>query len=293
MVPANIQKAQDIGKMFSGKALEIANARRIGRYQGRNIEGRLVDTSGDLALGLLLLDSVGYHIAQTYDRRLVKDKRNDPTAKRQGDEVRQDIRNGISRFTSEMHKFFYPEHQHTFVSTMNPWLVENMFTSRAIKFLLPMAITVLTSVASRRKGSWEDVMLSPVLDELCWYANNLIKTLPGKLKTAEGSNDKQQPEVIHHGAMKEFLLKHRNYVGPGTQANTLPIKPHEPSTVVSDYLGTKLNTVAFELSQLEEGDKLSVNQFVIVRFGGRGYMALRDLELYVGYQVQSEDFFLL
>lgn len=293
MLSKNIEKAQEIGKWFSGAALELANGRRIGRYQGRNIEGRMVDTSGDLAVGLLLLDSVGYHIAQTYDRRTVKDKKNDAEVKRQGNEVRQSIRNGISRYTSEMHKFFYPGHKHTFISTMNPWLVENMHTSRAIRFLLPMAISVLTSVAHRRKGSWENLLIVPILDDLCWLANDLVTDLPGKLKSAAANKGQGAAEVFHKEALVKFAEMHKGFVGEDVVENTMPIKPTEPSVAVSDYLGAKLNTVAFELSQLEEGDKLSLERFTIVRFGGRGYMALRDLEIEVGYQVQPDDFFLM
>lgn len=278
------EKAASIGMDFASQALVIANARRTGFCNGAKIEGRRVDTSGDLAAALLLLDSVAYHIAAIYSRRLQDEQKGQPENRKKAAQNRDLIRNGICRWTSEMHTFFYPGHKHRFVSTANPWLVENAKTYRAMKILLPKAIAELASVSARYKGSWENVLITPVLDHLVWFANDLIQGMPGK---------PQGEEVFHEKAIGDFRAMHRDFVGEGVQANQPEWRPvSDLPPAVSNYLGTKLDTVKWRVEAA--GGEIVVARGEIIRIGGRAYLVKKDsIKIIQGWQQSVDDLIML
>ncbi|QNI21130.1 hypothetical protein [Vibrio phage vB_pir03] len=280
----NISKAVALGNNFSSRALVLANARRIGVHEGTRIENRRVDTSGDLAVALLLLDASAYHISTTFRQHTIAlDKSHDANKKAKA--TMDTIRNGICRFTSETFAFFYPEHDHLFTSVSNPWLTEGIKTARAIALLLPMAIARLASVAYRRRGSWEEKIIAPILDDLVWLANVLVRGLPGG-KVTEGTFHVDKIETFH-----DMFV---GYVGEGTQPNNMPAKPvANISPDVSLYLGTKLNSFKWHASHLKEGGSVVIPRHSIMRFGSRAYMATKLLELKPDYQLQSGDFNIL
>ncbi|CAH0448111.1 hypothetical protein SM033_00287 [Vibrio phage vB_VpaM_sm033] len=269
------ETAVAIGTMFGSNALLIANARRTGVFNGKKIEGRFVDTSGDLAAALLLLDSAAYHISAIYSRRAEEDFKGQPGGKRKVAQTRDAIRNGICRWTSEMHEFFYPGHKHSFVSTNNPWLVENTKTHRALKLLLPRAIVELASVVTRRKGTWEAMLINDMLSQLVVIANDLIHGMPGK---------PEEKEVFHADKIGEFRAAHRGFVGTDVKAHQAQWMPHKMiSPEVSTYLGSKLNTLKWEISE-NDGEVVKA-QGDIVRIGGRAYLVVADtIKMQTGYQ---------